>query len=448
MREIIERAKSKGAEAYEVFVLDSVRRSVEFEASRLKNISETEERGAALRFVKGGRVGFATTTKLSDLDRLVDQAVATAEVGQPSEFGFAGASGPPGIEPVDPGISGLTVDQMIERAQSAVERISDYEKEINVFANTTVDLQTIRVLTSEGCDASFDRTIFQFGVGGRLIEDENILDSDAYFGGTTLGADYKDLTRLAIQGFERGRTNAEISSGPTTVVLTPRAIADVMMTLHGGMNGWWVERGVSPLAGRIGETVFDERVSIYDDGLMDTGHESAPFDDEGVPMQRTALVEAGVLRGFLTDLRTAEKLGLPRTGNGLKVRRIVHTKDLGLVPTPDITNWEMAGGETPSDEIIAGIDDGVVVDSIMGILMSNLIAGDFSGNIALGFKIEKGKLVGRVKNAMIAGNVYKLFKNHIVAVSSDIERAGVLGGIGSHRFPYFVLRDVSIAAKG
>jgi len=275
-----------------------------------------------------------------------------------------------------------------------------------------------------------------------------MLDAGGYYGGTSMDAGGPKLVDEAIEDFRNGRTNVNVTGGPTTVVLTPRAVADVMLTMNYGVDGSIVERGISPLAGKLGETIFDERVSLYDDGLMESGYSTALFDDEGVPMQRTALIENGVLRSFLTDLRTAAKLDLPLTGNGLKLKRLIQTKELGKMPTTEITNWEMAGGETPYAELLAGVSDGVIVDSIMGIMMGNLVAGDFSGNVAFGLKVEGGKIVGRVKDTMIAGNIYKLLKDQLVDLSSEVTRVGLMGFIGSHHYPHLLLRDVSISSKG
>jgi PmbA protein len=164
-------------------------------------------------------------------------------------------------------------------------------------------------------------------------------------------------------------------------------------------------------------------------------------------MQRTQLIENGVLKNFYTDLRTAAKLDLPPTGNGLKLKRLVQTKELGQMPAPEITNWTMPGGEKPYAELLSEVSDGVIVDSIMGIMMGNLVAGDFSGNVEYGLKVVGGEIKGRVKDTMIAGNVYKLFKDNLVALSKEVTRTGLMGFIGSHEYPHVVLRDVSISSK-
>jgi PmbA protein len=313
-------------------------------------------------------------------------------------------------------------------------------------SDTTRETQTISVATSEGLEASFERTLYRYSVGARVIDGTSILDCEAYYGGSALDANGSKLVSRVLEDLKRGRRNARMEGGPTAVLLTPNAVADVFLTLNSGVNGSIVERGISPLGGKLGEAVFDERVSIYDDGLARGGFATAPFDDEGVPMQRTPIVEKGVLKHYLTDLRTARKLDQPETGNGARARRLVMTKDLGKVPSPEITNWEMTGGETPYEDMVAGMGSGVIVDRIMGILMSNLIAGDFSGNVALGFRVDAGKISGRVKDTMVAGNIYRLLRDNVVAISSDVERVGLLGFVGSHKYPYVLLKDVSISA--
>ncbi|MCK4408631.1 MAG: hypothetical protein KAW67_01010, partial [Candidatus Eisenbacteria sp.] len=171
---------------------------------------------------------------------------------------------------------------MMKRSEDAIAKLLDYESEINAESGTTRRIQTVGVATSEGFESSQERTLYQFYISGRLIEGDNMLDAGGYYGGTSLDAGGPKLVDETIEDFRNGRTNVNVSSGPTTVILTPRAVADVMMTMNYGVNGSIVERGISPLTGKLGETIFDERVSLYDDGLMETGYSSARFDDEGV----------------------------------------------------------------------------------------------------------------------------------------------------------------------
>ena len=448
MKAIIDKAMAKGASSCEVFSLRSLRTKASFEANRLKGVSRTEENGVALRVVKDGRIGFSISTRLDDPERIADDAIATAAFGDEATFGFAGESALPNITTYDEKIAGLGIDDLMTRSRDGIARVLEYEGSINAESACQRDMQTIGVMTSEGLDAEFERSLFDFDIGGRLIEGTSILDCEAHYAGTALDTDGQRIIDRLIEDFRNGRNDVEVKGGPTNVLFTPNAIADVMLTLHYGASASMVDRKISPLTGKLGEEIFDARVSIYDDGLAKGGHASAPFDDEGVPMRRTPVIEEGVLKHFLTDLRTSTKLGLPLTGNGLRVKNLVLTKDLGMIPTPRVTNWEMAGGDAKHEELLAEMKNGIVVHSIMGIVMSNLVAGDFSGNVSLGFKVEDGKMVGRVKDTMVAGNVYKLLRDKVVGISSNTERVGQLGFIGSHRYPYVLIRDVSISAKG
>ncbi len=447
MKKIIEKALSRGAARAEVFYLNSLQTEVSYEAGRLKELANTEETGVALRLVKDGKLGFATTTKLTDLDRVVDDALATASCGDYMEFDFAVAGDLPDSRFFDSAIAELSIDEMMKHSEAGITRLLDYEKNIQAESGTSRNMQTIQVLNSDGVDAEFERTQYQFYLQGRLVEGTNMLNAGAYSGGTALDVDFDRLYENAVAEFKRARTNVDLATGKTTVILTPRAVADIMLTLNLAVSGAYVEQGISPLVGKLGKRIFDERITIRDDGLRPGGYRSAPFDDEGVPMQTTTLVESGVLKSYLTDLRTARKLNHADTGNGLKAKRLIGSKELGKAPAPEITNWVMEGGEKSHEELMSEIGSGVLVDSIMGLLMSNLIAGEFGGNLAYGLKIEDGKTTGRVKNAMISGNIYELFKTNIVALSRDVELAGLLGGIGTHWYPYVVLRNVTIATK-
>ncbi len=448
MKKIIEKALSKGAEHAEVFFFENLETDVEYEAGSLKSLSDTEEKGAALRLVKDGKLGFATTTKLEDITGLVDNALATAVEGEPISFEFSSGAELPSPAITDERVTSLTVDEMMQHSQDAIARVLDYEERVTTESGTSREMQRIGVATSRGFEAEFERTAYQFYVGGLLIEGTSMLHVGGSYSGTEFGADHVALADKTIRDIKRGRTNVDISPGKMTVVLTPRAVSDIFLTLNLGVNGLYVDERISPLAGRLGETILDERITIRDDGVRSGAYFSAAFDDEGVPMQETTVFESGVLKSYLTDRRTAAKLRHPATGNGLKAKRLIMSKELGKAPAPEITNWVMDGGEKPYDELMADVGGGVLVDSIMGIVMSNLAAGDFSGNLMYGLKIENGKTVGRVKDAMISGNVYELFRDNVVGLSREVERTGVMGGIGSHWYPHVVLRDVSIAAKG
>ncbi len=210
-------------------------------------------------------------------------------------------------------------------------------------------------------------------------------------------------------------------------------MSTLLLTLSNGVNGKLIQKGASPLTDRLGEQVLDERISIFDDGLIDFAASSAPHDTEGLPSARTPLFENGVLRNYLLDLQTAGVLDAKPTGNGLRT--------YSSQPGPGDNNTMIMPGDTSFDEMLAGIKHGLLVDSVLGGGMGNALAGDFSVNVALGFLIENGKPAGRVKNCMVFGNVYDLLRDGVAAIGDTPEMKG------SMSMSHFCFKEISIGSQ-
>jgi len=199
------------------------------------------------------------------------------------------------------------------------------------------------------------------------------------------------------------------------VLFTPHAVGFLLSTFEANTNGKAVQKGASVLAERMGRKVLDERVTIWDDPLVDYANGSCAVDAEGVPAQRKALFENGVLRSFIFDLQTAGMMGVRSTGNGMR--------GYAGQPHPANTNIRVAPGGTPYKELLAGIKRGLLIDQALGAGQSNVLAGAFSVNVELGFLVENGEVVGRVKDCMLAGNAFDAF-NNIRDISSETEWHG------------------------
>ncbi|HJX02985.1 MAG TPA: metallopeptidase TldD-related protein, partial [Dehalococcoidia bacterium] len=120
---------------------------------------------------------------------------------------------------------------------------------------------------------------------------------------------------------------------------------------------------------------------------------------EGVPAGRTDLIQEGVISHFIYDLQTAGLAGTKSTGNGGRG---------GGLPSPSPNALVLKGGDVPLQYMLDDIEEGLMIYQLMGATQGNILNGDFSGNVLLGYKVEKGKITGRVKDSMVSGNVYKL----------------------------------------
>lgn len=140
-----------------------------------------------------------------------------------------------------------------------------------------------------------------------------------------------------------------------------------------------------------------------------------------------------MLKNFIYDLQTAGMVGARSTGNG--------GRDYASLPVPATTNLVMIPGDRTLEQMIAAVQDGIFVPGVIGGGQSNLVAGDFSLNVGLGYRIEGGRLVGRVKNTMVAGNVYDILKNNLVAIGTKLETNW------NYHVPALQFSDLNVVSK-
>jgi PmbA protein len=187
------------------------------------------------------------------------------------------------------------------------------------------------------------------------------------------------------------------------------------------------------LGGKREAKVFDERLSLWDDATVTYHPRSRPCDDEGVPSQSTPLIEHGVVKGFLYDLQTAGLAGVQSTGSGDRGR--------GGLPTPSISNLIFKTGAVSFEDMVGDLKEGLVVEQLMGAEQTNVLGGEFSGNVLLGYKVEKGEIVGRVKNTVVSGNIYQVLSK---LIEIGREARWVEGAIF---IPDFCCSNLTIASK-
>jgi PmbA protein len=422
------------AEQAEVVQLRNEATRIEFEANRFKTSRVEETSGIAARVVCNGRLGFSASSDDKALDRLVTNVLESAAFGDQVPITFPAAQAALQVKTFDPAIPGLTVARLVEIGQEIVDLILSVDSTVRVNATLNRGLQSITIQNQAGVEVSFRRSPLSIGAEVDRIEGDDVLILYDMLGTTAWDPDYMAFARRLVEKLKLARTLTTVRSGKMPVLFSPTGSLVLGLPLMEGLNGKNVFTGISPMRGKVGEKLFDDKVTIIDDATLDDRFSSAPYDDEGVPHRKNVLVERGVLKGFLYDLRTAAQSAVESTGNG--------SRGLFSPPSPEPTNLILAGGTTPLAEMIARIDEGLLVEDILGLGQGNIISGAFSNPLSLAFKIEKGQIVGRVKDVSIAGNVYDLLKR-VTAVSR--ETLWVYGGLC---MPYVLLPEMNVVAKG
>jgi PmbA protein len=202
----------------------------------------------------------------------------------------------------------------------------------------------------------------------------------------------------------------KVATQKVPVIFDPMVSRGLIDHIFDAVNGDAVYRHASYLAGKLGEKIAGDNITIIDDGTMPGGFGSSPFDGEGIPTRRTVVIDRGVLKSYLLNTYTARKLALQTTGNAAR----------GLTGNPGIGsgNFFLQPGEKSAEEIIREVRKGLYVTEFLGFGV-NLVTGDFSRG-ASGLWIENGELTYPVEEITVAGNLKEMFRN-VTAIGSDLE---------------------------
>jgi PmbA protein len=426
----------KVAEQAEVFSVSSRATPIQFEANELKQVQTKESSSIALRIFREGRVGFATASGGGDVEALVDMAVETSQFGSAADFQFPSRQDYSEVRIFDPKVEEISMEKMVEIGKELIARIRGHTPDILCDVQVTKGARSTSLINSQSGEGRYDKSFFSLSLEGILVRHTDMLfvgDSESSCRPDFIGID--GLADRVIWQLEMAKKKAAVSTKLLPVIFTPNGVASALMSpLLLAFNGKSVLEGASPLKDKLGEQVFDKKLSLWDDATIAYVVGSYPFDDEGMSGQRLPLVTNGVVTNFLYDLQTASLAGTQSTGNGQRAG--------GGFPRPDISSLILSGGDVSFQAMVEDMKEGLIVEQVMGAEQGNLLGGDFGGNVLLGYKVENGEIVGRVKDTMIAGNVYQVLKE-LLGIGQEARWVG-----GILQTPPLYCSNVSVTAKG
>lgn len=414
--DILEIAARK-AEAAEVYEETRTDFSVMFRAGELEEVKSREVIGLALRVIHNGRLGFAATTKSTE-DTLVAAALNSAQHGDPAPFRFPTPQRGEPVPVYDRTVL-LPIETLVEWGEEAVQEVNAAFPEVKVNVNIYCGELEARIRNTSGGEWHERRSFIAMGVEAERVQEGDIWPIYV----DRVVRRIADLDRAALveellRYLEWGRQTIAPPTGQPPVLLTPKGTFVLILPLLFGFSGLSVLFGTSPLRDRLGKEAFDRRLTILDDGTLPFGPRSTSFDDEGVPTRRLPLVEDGVVRNFYYDLRAAVLAEAEPTGSALRGSPLAG-EGFRHPPAPGPRNIVIQPGAGTFAELIADMDSGIVVVDLIGLGQGNVASGAFSNNVGTGFVVKKGKVVGRLKDTMIAGNAYDVLKDGIKAIGAD-----------------------------
>lgn len=440
-RRLVELARARGADEAEVFAVHARTQAVRFEKGDLKLAQSDEGTTLGLRVFVGQRLGFASSNQSSDaaLEHAAVNAVTLARFSPPDLHNrLPAARSLRMLEPLcDPAIEAAGIGELVEHARDFVARVLARDARLSIDgASLDSMVNTQAIVSSAGVRAAESDTHVSASIGGMAIEGAAV-GGIHYEGDSTrrwselpglLESLEHDFCEVALANLHPSR--AESYQG--SVLFSPDAFVDVFLApLISSMSAIAVQRGRSPLAGKLGQRIASPLLSIDDDPTDRTLAGAGSFDREGQPMVRTALMESGALCTWLYNSYAAQVEGRISTGHARGGARGVPS--LG----PHALSVRAGTGGSRED-LLRALGRGLWVQRFSGTVEA--ASGDFSGVAKSARWIEDGRVARSVGEVLISGNLYQLLER-IRVLSSTRQRLS-----GSALAPYALVDGISVTA--
>lgn len=429
MKKILEMAAAVAEEA-ELYQVKSESNEVVFEANRLKSANSSFEEGRGLRVIKEGKIGFSSSTDLAKPQELIRAALDSAQFGEKAYFHFPSGGGISSVQCYDRNLALIDLEQMIEEGNKAIGQILREAPSLHCEAEVARIEVEVSILNTSGLSQSYKKTGYSFSLGAFIAEEGDFLGIGEGEASVRHYDWSSSVAQRVIEAFRLTRRKGKISAGRYPVIFTSKAVPLLLQSLKQGINGKVVQKKVSPLLKKMGKPIVSPSIDIFDDALFPFGLVTSPIDGEGMPSRRTQIIERGVLRSFIYDLQTAGLMGTESTSNG--------ARGYSSLPSPATSNFILKEGDISLEEMVKDIKEGIIVDQVIGSGQGNVLMGEFSVNLDLGYKVEKGKIKGRIKDVMISGNSYAML-NNVLALGSEVRF------IGATHTPPIYFKEVNIA---
>jgi PmbA protein len=427
LSDIITSALKRGATEAEVIALETTEFSVDVRLGEVETLEESASRGLGLRVIYEGRQASASTsdTQPKALEKLVADAVEMARLTSvdeaavlPSRAEFAGDFNVD-LQLYDEAIAALPTEHKIDMAKAGEDAARSFDPRItnSEGARFSTTLGRMLLVTSSGFAGEYrgthcglmvapiarDGEQMQVGGWGDRQRWLSKLDSPQAIG--------HEAARRALRKLGAHKTHTQ----EVPIVFDAAAATELLDSFFDAVSGESVFRHASFLVGQLNEVIAAPILTVIDDGRLPGAVGSRPFDSEGLPTRRTAVVENGVLRSYLLNTYTARKLGLRSTANA--------TRGLTGAPSVGATNFFIAPGKHSEDEMIASIKNGFYVTEMIGFGF-NPVTGDYSRGAA-GQWIENGRLTSPIEEVTIAGNFRDMLRG-IEMIGQDLRFHGSL----------------------
>jgi PmbA protein len=418
--QILEEIKKRKAEG-EIFSLDKEGTRIDFREGKIETQDQFQEKGFGLRIFFADKVGFAFASSISNPKRFCEDAFASLKCSTDDIF-LKIPSLPQikysqtNLQLFDNQFSNIPFKEKV----GVLKKLEDltFKLDKRIKKTERISYQDIKFFVSMQNSAGIDKTFSgtQYHLAASVIaEDDNSQESGFGIDSTAVYSNLNidSIALEAVFDATSSLSGKTVPTNKTSLVLLPKISVQFLAALANSFSGETVSKEKSLLKNKLGKKIASSNISIIDDGLFISQLGSRPFDDEGIPQQKTILVEKGILKSYLHNSYSAAKMKTFSTGNA---GRMSYRSAIKIKPT----NFYLTAETTmPLNKIISQTKSGILVTKILGMHTVNTVSGDFSLGAA-GTLIENGKTTKPVRGIAISGNLFNFIKS-ISAVGDDLK---------------------------
>ncbi|MDD3845126.1 MAG: TldD/PmbA family protein [Syntrophorhabdaceae bacterium] len=420
-RRILETLMERAGVYADIYIDERAYTLIQLESGRIEKLERGEDAGVGLRVITPWKGYYASTNSFdeSHLADLARQLSRYGEDGSPRTVEIAaGESAAAYCFSIAGDPVGVAVEDklaLVRNFESMARKMEPRIVQARVMYRDT--RQSVRIVTSAEGARNDGRTqvVLTVLLVGR---DGSEMQTSYEAVGGFYGFEYfteelmEGLARRTVKRLQGLLAAREAPMGMKTVVIASEAGGTMIHEAIGhGLEADLAMEGLSCYKGLLGSRIASPLVSVVDDATLPHMRGTYAFDDEGVPSQRTVLVEKGVLTNYLFDRFHAMKHSTASTGNGRR-------ESYRFRPIPRMSNTMILPGGDDPQKIVASVDDGILVVK-MGGGQVDTVRGDFVFEISEGYMIEKGAVGPMIKNATMMGNGLKVLKD-IDMVGTDL----------------------------
>lgn len=412
---LLEAARKAGAEAADALVVETAAQSVEIRQGRLEEAQRADSTEIGLRVLIGRRQACVSSSDTSarTLAAMAERAVAMAR--EAPEDPYAGLADPGQLAVIRDGAALDLADPGADPSPAALEAMARAAEAAAMAARGVVQVEA-------GAGQTRRRAFLAAtnGFAGGYERSSVSVSAVAFVGeGTAMERDWAGESRIHLSDLpdpasvgalaaERALSRLGARRTPTgafPVLFDERVAAGLIGHLLSAVNGQAVARGASWLRDALGQQVLPKGLDVVDDPLRPRAGSSRPFDAEGLPTRRRAIVADGILTGWTLDLATARRLGMESTGSA--------ARGPSAPPSPATSNIDLTQGSASRDDLMRDMGTGLLVTGFLGASI-NPTTGDYSRG-ASGFWVEGGQIAHPVNECTIAGNLRDMLRGIVPA---------------------------------